>query len=89
MTRRAESPYLAMPQALPAAAARAIDIDDLDMFGAEYREAGSPTASRIGMILFWSAVACLLLARVALFDPSVARPVGSFAGQSVTVQNPT
>ena len=39
----------------------------------------SPPATRFGVTLFWLAVACLLIARVVLFDASAVRPVGSFS----------
>ena len=56
---------------------------------ASYSDTHAPTPTRLGVTLFWLAVACLLIARVALFDASATRPVGSFpdliaapAGQS-------
>ena len=41
-------------------------------------ETFAPSASRRGVLLFWLAVACLIMARVALFDPTAERPVGAF-----------
>lgn len=45
---------------------------------ASYSDTYAPPASRLGVALFWLAVACLLVARVALFDASAPRAVGSF-----------
>ena len=65
------------------ARARALDLDELGLFTTPQATA-SATRWRIGVTLFWVAIACLLVARVFLFDPSAPRTVGSFTEQTAT-----
>ena len=60
---------------------RVLDVDDYGGFDPGLHGTQSPSASRTGVMLFWGAVAALIVARVVMFDPSATRAVGFFPDQ--------